>query len=222
MDLKALEKARAQARKAVRDADEIVQVIAGAADLPPRKASKRRLQLGNAAVELKKHRAIAIVDELRLTQQALAEPLGIQRAFIAEMNAALTRLDAAGAEVRWKVARDALARLRDVAARAEALSVDVLARKQAKVIAGLDQQMFLAKRSVATTIADEKRFQAASVDGGGEPSSLLSPQPDPETIRRARMAQKVAVEDLKQQLRDVNDRVELLKRNARVAAAQRG
>jgi len=35
-------------------------------------------------------------------------------------------------------------------------------------------------------------------------------------------AQKIAVEDLKRQLRDVNDRVETVKRRARIEAATRG
>ena len=50
-----------------------------------------------------KHRAVTVADEGRLTQLALAEPLDVQRAIVAEMNAAVARLHAAVATAKWNL-----------------------------------------------------------------------------------------------------------------------
>ena len=48
------------------------------------------------------------------------------------------------------------------------------------------------------------------------------PRPaDPQTMAGALVAQKTVVDDLKEQLRSVNDRVEALRRDARIQEARR-
>ena len=221
---KVLETGRARARRAVRDAEAIVEGIGDGSTLSKRRGRKRILQLQSALVEVMKHRAVTVADERRLTQLALAEPLDVQRAIVAEMNAAVARLHAAVATAKWNLqvqaaqgpggalasARDALAMMRASVAKVDAMSADVRARRQASLIARLDREMKQAKMCVAVTIADEKRFAAAA----GE----LRPS-DSEATAGVLAAQKTAVEDLKQQLRDVNDRVEIVKRRARVEGA---
>lgn len=241
MDLTALEKAleaaRVAARRAIRDAEAIVEATGDGSALSKRQGRKRIEQLRNALVEVMKHHAVTVADERRLTQLALAEPLDVQHAIVAEMSAAVARLRAAVATVTWNLhvqaaqgpagalasARDALALMRASVAKVEALSADVLARRQAALIARLDREMKRVKMCVAVTIADEKRFAAAAGDNGPEDFwALRLRPPDPEAPPRVLAAQKIAVEDLKQQLRDVNDRVETVKRRARIEAATRG
>jgi hypothetical protein len=150
------------------------------------------------------------------------------------MNAAVRRLRAAVENARWNLqvysaqgaaetARAALARKRASAAKAAALPAEALARGEAKLFARLDGEMKAVKMSVAVTIADQKRFDAAA--GGGEPgyqfwTGRMRP-PDAETMMRVVDAQRAIVDDLKHQLRDVNDRVEDVKRRARIEAARR-
>lgn len=231
MDLKPLEKARAAARQAVRDAEAIVQASA-ASDA---RARKRILRLENALVEVKKHHAVTAADERRLTQLALTEPLEIQRGIVEEMKTAVTRLHVAVMNAQWNLqvesaqgadgaiakARAALARMRVHAGKAEALSPEALARREAKLITRLDSEMKKVKMAVAVTIADEKRLLAARDDGPDPFWSRRLRPPDPETMARVMGAQHAAVEELKQQLRDVNDRVEAVKRRARIEAARR-
>jgi hypothetical protein len=233
---KVLETGRARARRAVRDAEAIVEGIDDGSTLSKRRGRKRILQLQNALVELMKHRAVTVADERRLTQLALAEPLDVQRAIVAEMNATVARLHAAVATAKWNLqvqaaqgpggalasARDALATMRASVAKVDAMSADVRARRQASLIARLDREMKQAKMCVAVTIADEKRLAAAAGDRGPDDfwAGRLRP-PDSEAVARVLAAQKTAVEDLKQQLCDVNDRVEIVKRRTRVEGAMR-
>jgi hypothetical protein len=233
---KALETARAAARQAVRDADAIVEAFGDGSRLSKPRAQKRLVQLQNALVEVMKHRAVTVADERRLTQLALAEPLDVQHAIVAEMSAAVARLGAAVATLNWNLhvqaaqgpagalasARDALALMRASVAKVDAMSADVRARRQASLIARLDREMKQAKMCIAVTMADEKRFVAAAGDRGPDDfwAGRLRP-PDPEAAARVLAAQKTAVEDLKQQLRDVNDRVEIVKRRTRVEGAMR-
>jgi len=214
-----------------------VEAVGDGSALSKRQAQKRILQLQNALVEVMKHRASTVAHERRLTQLALAEPLEVERAIAAEMSAAVARLQAAVATVTWNLhvqaaqgpagalasARDALALMRASVAKVEALSADVLARRQAALIARLDREMRQVKMCVAVTIADQKRFAAVARDD--EPDGFWAGRlrpPDPEALPRVLAAQTTAVEDVKQQLRDVNDRVEMVKRRARIEAASRG
>jgi phage I-like protein len=234
---KRLEEARAAARRAVRDAEAIVERLGDGSGLSKKQAQKRIVQLQNALVEVMKHRAVTVADERRLTQLALAEPLDAQRAIVAEVSAAVARLHDVVATVTWNLhvqeaqgpagalvrARDVLARMRARVAKVEALSADVLARRQAALIARLDREMQEVKMGVAVTIADEKRFAAAAGDNRRDDFwALRLRPPDPEAAPRVLAAQKSAVEDLKKQLVDVNGRVEVVKRRARIEAATRG
>ena len=112
---------------------------------------------------------------------------------------------------------------RRLAERVAALSPDALGRRCQKVVADLDGHMTAAMRAVAITIADEKRFAAAAA-AMRDPANdeTYPPRPaDPQTMADALVAQKTAVDDLKEQLRPVNDRVEALKRDARIQEARR-
>ena len=88
------------------------------------------------------------------------------------------------------------------------------------MIARLDREMKEVEMCVAVTVADRNRFEAAAGKNG--PDDFWARRlraPDAETMARVLAAQKSAVEDLKEQLRDVNDRVEGVKRHARIEAA---
>jgi hypothetical protein len=236
VDGKALDRARRAAAKAVRDAEKIVRAIGDASTLSKRRARGRIMKLENALVEVMKHRAVTVADERRLTQLAANEPLEQQRALVEAMSTAVARLHTAVLNAQWNVqvraaqapvggaiakAREALSRMRVHAAKADALSPEAPAGRYARLIARLDGKMKDAKMCVATTIADEKRLHAAADGPDADPFwSRRLRAPDDETLARVLAAQHAAVEDLKQQLRDVNDRIEGVRRRARIAEAR--
>jgi hypothetical protein len=236
VDPKALDRARRAAARAVRDAETIAHALGDSSTLSKRRSRRLILKLQNALVEVKKHHAITRADERRLTQLAENEPLETQRAIVEAMSTAVTRLHTAVLNAQWNVlvhaaqapaggavakARDALARLRARAAQAEALSDAALARRHAGLFARLDREMTRAKACVAVTIADEKRFRAAT--SHDEPDRWWSQRmlpPDAETMTRVLSAQHAAVEDLMRQLGAANDVVEGVRRRARIAEAR--
>ena len=238
VDLKPFERARAAARQAVRDAEAIVRATGNVSKRSKARSRKHIVKLENALAEVMKHHAVTVADHRRLTQLALTEALEVQRGIAEELNAAAARLRDAVGNAQWNLqvyaaqgrgggaiakARVALARMRAQAAKAEALSADVLARTHARLVARLDREMERVKMCVAVTIADEKRFRAVAGETGlYDPwASRLRP-PDPETMARVLAAQRAAVEDLKREISDVNDHVEGVKRRARIEAAKRG
>ena len=164
---KELEMARVAARRAVREVEAIVEAIGDGPALSKRQGQKRIEQLRDALVEVKKNHAVAAAHERHLTQLALAEPLDVQRAIVAEISAAVARLGATVATVTWNLqveaaqgaagalasARDALATMRASVAKVEALSADVFARQQAALIPHLDREMTEAKMCVAVSVA---------------------------------------------------------------------
>jgi hypothetical protein len=76
----------------------------------------------------------------------------------------------------------------------EALSADVLARRQAALIARLDREMNQVKMCVAVTVADEKRFASAAGHNGPDDFWVVRLRPpDPEAPPRVLAAQKTAV-----------------------------
>jgi hypothetical protein len=233
---KGAERARAEAREAIRDVAALTEKALAAAHLTGRKGTKSRLALQNAAVELKKHDA-TLTAYLKHLERIAPAHTGEEEAAIAEQRRLQQECVAVAAEalaqLEWKreeasaashigQAGEALTRMRGSAAKAESLSADVIARTQAKVIARLDREMKEVKMCVAVTVADRNRFEAAAGKNG--PDDFWAQRlraPDAETMARVLAAQKSAVEDLKEQLRDVNDRVEGVKRHARLEAAKR-
>ena len=239
-----LRKAPDEARQAIRDVDARAEAAISASVGPPAKARKRLLELQNAIVEVKKHHATAVANVRRLDRAAgsygaeEAEPVAEQRrlqgAFVEEMRAALARAEAALIRGQWAMAEgsarvaiteagEAMARVRAAADRAAAMPDERFAKRFEKIIDGLDRDMTAAKRCVATSIADEKRFLKAAAEMDEPPPLFNYPPrpPDAEALARVLAAQKAVVEAMKDQLRDVNDRVELLRRKARIIEARR-
>ena len=230
------ERARAEAREAIRGVAALTEKALAAVHLPGRNGTKSRLALQNAVVALKKHGAILSADLKRLERlapahtgeeaAAMSEQRRLQQECVEVAAAALTQLEwkraQASAASHIGQAGEALTRMRGRAAKAESLSADVIARTQAKVIARLDREMKEVKMCVAVTVVDRNRFEAAAGKNG--PDDFWARRlraPDAETMARVLAAQKSAVEDLKEHLRDVNDRVEGVKRHARIEAAKR-
>jgi len=224
-------KGREQARKAMGHAEALARETAA---LSGAQATKRVRKLHNAIVEVKRHRAGASAGEKRLSQLAFPEQLGAQQASLAEINLTLARLEAVVVDVRWNAARarsgdlivaarEAIARLRAAADRIDALPAATVGRPRERAFKLFDNEMVATKAAVALAIADEKILQkaAATMPDAPDPDAFLPRPADAETMQRALAAQSAAVADVLQQLRDVNDRVESIKRQARILEARR-
>jgi len=235
-----LNAARAEARKIIRDCEALARAAA-ADDTPSRKVQ----ELQNAIVEAKKHRATAVADMLRLDRHAHADYPGesplvdeqqrLQRPFVEEVTTAVARLETLCDELRWNEiharaggalaqAHAALAEARAAVARAEALPIDTLARDLDKVITDLNRALTAAKNAVAATIADRNRFAKtqAEMQNLARPNwDRPPPHPaDPAVMVRTLAAQQAAVDDLKQELFEVNDSIENVKRAGRIEIAR--
>jgi hypothetical protein len=221
VELKTLEKARAAARKAIRDADRYAAV---AGTHPPAKEEKAILALQGTLLEAKKNHAIALADRKR-SSHGPPEQLDLLRKLVEEISATLERLRWAIAQRRAaaaiREAGDALDRMRASAERALTLPSKPFARRA--IVAQLDREMDATKRRVAVTIADAKRFAASHagmLEPGNETPFAARPA-DIATMASTLAAQTAAVDNLKRRLRDTNDRVEAIKHEARTADVRR-
>jgi hypothetical protein len=239
--IKRFEAARAQARKAIRDAEALALAAAAA-----HTGSSRIPKLQNAIVEVKKQLATAMADKKRLSRHGqdgdypeksslVAAQQRLQEAFVGEVKAAVAKLETACNDIRWNEihsrARDGtaeadavLARTRAAAERAASLPIETLARKLEKVSAALQRDREAAKTAVAGTIADQKRLEATHakmLNRARPPWESLPPHPaDPAVMVRALAVQSAAVADLKQQLFNLYEIIESIEDKARAEVSR--